>query len=109
MIVKVKAGVQFTRIAPGGFRLLSAIESTARHLELDLTITCACEAHPPNDPHTRGVAFDLRSHDWDAATKDLVVNALRLELGAAFFVFLEDPDGQNEHVHAQVRRGVAYP
>jgi hypothetical protein len=108
--VHVKAGVQFTRIAPAGFRILGALEQLARTIPLALTITSACDGvhSGPNDPHHRGEAYDVRSHDFDAVTKQQVVDRLRAELGPQFAVILEGPDTPNEHLHCQVRKFTVY-
>lgn len=126
MIVTVKAGVSFAVIAPAGFRLLGAIERTARRLQMPLVITCACEAHPPTDPHSHGEAFDVRTHDFDAATKLRLLRALMEDLvdeadptdgptttagGIAtreFFGQVEHPDQPTEHLHVQRRKGTVY-
>ncbi len=112
MIVRVKDGVQFTTIAPGGFRLLGAIEGVARALGHPLTITSACDGlhSGPDDPHYHGEAYDVRSHDLDSDTKGQVLAALISDLGRAhFFAFLEAPGTANEHFHLQVKRGATYP
>ena len=111
-IIRVKDGVQFTVIAPGGFRILEAISIAARKLGLDLTITSACDgAHSgPDDPHHRGEAYDLRTHDIPQLTKPVVLNALQSLLPlASFYSFLEAPGTDNEHIHIQVRKGTTYP
>lgn len=125
MTVRVKAGVSFTRIAPAGFRLLAAIEGTARRLQLPLTITCACEGHPATDPHTKGEAYDVRSHTLTAAQQRDVLRDVLLDLGddvddapieigigvatRRFYGQLEDPGGANAHLHFQRRKGTTYP
>lgn len=108
--VRVKPGVLFTVIAPGGFRILAAIESTAAHIAHDLTITSACDGDHsgPDDPHHRGEAYDIRTHDLP--NKTLALEAIRNFLDPVrFFAFLEDPDTDIEHIHVQVRRGMLYP
>jgi len=124
--VKVKDGVRFQVIAPAGFRLLSAIEGTARRLGVDLTITCACEAHPPLDPHSLGEAYDVRTHDLNDSEKRRVLRELMLELSepddqygapiavssglatAHFFGWIEHLNEPNEHIHLQRRHGTVY-
>lgn len=111
-IVQVKEGVLFSVIAPGGFRILNAIETTARKLGKVLTITSACDGmhSGPNDPHHRGEAYDIRSDDFDEATKPVILNCLQALLPSdQFYVFLESPNTPNEHWHAQVKKGTAYP
>jgi hypothetical protein len=111
-VVKVKDGVQFTKIAPGGFRILEAVSIVARKLGVDLTITSACDGthSGPDDPHHRGEAYDIRTHDLAADIKPVILNALQALLPlACFFAFLEAPGTDNEHFHIQVRKGTLYP
>src|SRR6266850_5853793 len=105
--VRVKDGVLFTRIAPGGFKMLAAIEYAASRIAHDITITSACDGEHsgPEDPHHRGEAYDLRTHDLP--DKQLALDAIKQFLGdIKFYAFLEDPDTDNEHIHVQVRRGI---
>lgn len=124
--VLVKHGVSFTVISPAGFRILGAIEATARAMRYDLVITSACDgAHSgPNDPHHRGDAYDLRTKTLAPTAKDDVLRLLLLDLcnhsediqpvatGFAttlFYAQLEDRGGENEHLHIQLRSGRSYP
>jgi len=124
--VIVKSDVQFTRIAPAGFRLLGAIELTARRFGIEMMITCACEAHPAEDPHSLGEAYDVRSHDMSPAQKTLVLKAILEAAGDAdagdvpvgaqggyatshFWGWLEHPGDPNEHLHVQRRQHTTYP
>jgi len=112
-IVKVKDGVEFRVIAPGGFVLLAAVVATARNLDVDLTLTSACDgAHSgPDDPHHRGEAYDIRTHDlWDPKrVLDELISNLEAHDPGRFFAFLEAPGTENEHIHCQVRKGTSYP
>jgi hypothetical protein len=107
--VRVKPGVQFTTIAPGGFVLLGALDLTAKQIEHDLTITSACDGlhSGPDDPHHRGEAYDVRTHDLP--NPEHAVETLIVQLGPLFFAFLEDAGTDNEHIHCQVRKGTVYP
>lgn len=108
--VRVKPGVEFTVIAPGGFHILAGLDATAAFITHDITITSACEGvhSGPNDPHPQGKAYDIRT--YDLPDKHAMLKTLMGFLGEDnFYCFLEDPDGPNEHVHAQVRHGVSYP
>lgn len=110
-VVRVKDGVLFTVIAPGGFRMLEAISLTARKIGIDLTITSACDGlhSGPDDPHHRGEAYDIRTHDL-GDQKLVVLNCLQSLLPvASFYSFLEAPGTANEHIHVQVRKGTTYP
>jgi hypothetical protein len=125
MIVQVKPGVYFARVAPAGVRLLGALERTARRLQLPLLITCACEQHPPDDPHSKGEAYDVRSWSFTPAQKDAVLRQVLLELSdgetdaptvtgiglatARFYGQLEHPGHPKEHFHFQRRKGTVYP
>ena len=124
-VLRCKTDVKFTRIRPGGFRLLSALERTARTMGHDLTITSGAEAHAATNPHTRGEAYDVRTHDLTPEQKvqllvltmsDLkddaseVIQEVSGGLATArFFGFLEAADTPNEHAHFQRRRGRTYP
>ncbi len=128
-MVLVKNGVLFTTIAPAGFRLLGAIEASARELACDLTITSACDGTHAglNDPHHRGEAYDIRTHGMTDGQKDDVLRrildhcsngpndpALPLAPVARswatrdFFGFVEKPGTDFEHLHVQLRKRAAY-
>lgn len=109
-VTRVKDGVLFTKIAPGGFRILAAIDKVASSLPFDLTITSACDGmhSGPADPHHTGNAYDVRCHD--IVDKQSVLAAILAELPAdRFYGFIEDAGGANEHIHAQVKKGTVYP
>jgi len=111
-VVRVKDGVSFNVIAPGGFRILGAIEQVARKLGVDLTVTSGCDGEHsgPSDPHHRGEAYDIRSHDLSNELKPVVLNALQAILPSdMFYAFLESPNTENEHFHIQVKKGTTYP
>lgn len=123
--VRVRDGVRFDRIAPGGFRILGALGAAARRLGHDLTITSGTDgAHSgPEDPHPKGRAYDVRSHDLPDKDRALaaIVEALAedpADVPAAaaggfvtgyFFAWLEAAGTPNEHFHVQQRKGVDYP
>jgi hypothetical protein len=117
--VTVKAGVRFTRIAPAGFRLLGALERTARRVEIPLVITCACDGHPPGNPHTTGEAYDVRTRTLTPAQQALVLRETLLALSdgeadaptyAGAGVATRQFYGQLEvdHFHVQRRKGTTY-
>lgn len=123
----VKPGVAFTTIAPAGFRLVEALNLTARRLALVLKVTCGCEAHPPLDPHTLGEAYDVQTHGFTDDQKRVILKALMQELAdgdvpgdvpfpadggigtAHFWGWIEHPGEPNEHLHCQRRKGTVYP
>lgn len=111
-VLRVKEGVEFTKIAPAGFRILAALDAATQELGCDLTVTSACDgAHSgPDDPHHRGEAYDVRSHDFTADQKQRVLDFVRTHLGwEHFYGFLEVPSTDNEHFHIQIKKGTTYP
>ena len=108
-VVRTKPGVLFTVIAPGGFDLLSAIALTAKEIGHDLTITSACDGEHsgPEDPHHKGEAYDIRTHDLP--DPEHALQTLIVQLGPRFYAFLEDAGTANEHIHAQVLKDTLYP
>lgn len=112
--------VRFDVIASAGHRLLAALDSVGR-IYSPLTITSACDGEHsgPDDPHHLGEAYDVRSHDYDAATKHaiLIDVMITLEDGEPvakdggwvtehFFGWLEQAGTPDEHFHFQLRRGM---
>ena len=111
-IVHVKSGVLFTVIAPGGFRMLSAIDQTCAKMGIDLILTSACDGEHsgPNDPHHHGEAYDVRSHDFTPEQKaDILTNVMDFLGWNSFYGFIEAPGTDNEHFHFQVKKGTTYP
>ena len=108
-VVRYKDGVQFTKISPGGFRIIAALDHIAALGTEDITISSACDgAHSgPADPHHRGEALDVRTHGL--ADKQKTLDTLKGILGPAFYAFLEDPGLPNEHIHCQVKKGSIFP
>jgi len=104
-MIKLKEGVEFSVIAPGGFFILQALKKTSRNLDIDLTITSGTDGvhSGPDDPHYHGEAYDIRSHDIPDNKKQ-VIYMLNMTLGNKFYAFLEDPDQSNEHIHVQVAK-----
>lgn len=126
--LQVAPGVAFAVIAPAGFRLLAACEYVARLRGQVLVVTAGTNGQHagPDDPHYRGCAYDLRSHDLpNLASKQALLQALMEDLlddpreslepvdgGLAttlFWGWLEDAGTPNEHVHLQLRNGREYP
>lgn len=115
--VRCKPGVLFTVIAPGGFRILAALEDAADQIAHDLTITSACDGvhSGPDDPHHRGEAYDVRTKDLP--DKNLALNKIKdflaipesAEQGSRFFAWIENEGLDDEHIHVQVRKGTVYP
>lgn len=112
-VVLVKDGVEFSKIAPAGFRILAAVDLTAQILGRDLVITSACDGEHsgPADPHHSGEAYDIRTHDFPSdALKQFVLDSIMKKLGTdRFFGFLEAPGTDNEHIHVQRKKDTIYP
>lgn len=118
-VIRVKDGVQFAatvgdylgRIAPSGFRILAALDAACQDIGHDVTITSGSDGchSGENDPHHRGEAYDVRTHDLSETQKQNLLNSLKNRLGPRFYVFIEDPGTDNEHIHAQVAKGTTFP
>ena len=99
-------------IAPGGFRILSAIDQVAAALQIDLTITSGSDGMHSGmtDPHHRGEAYDVRSHDLNPDLKQMILDQVMRKLGfERFYGFIEAAGTDNEHFHFQVKKGTVYP
>ncbi len=111
-VIHVKPGVIFAMISPGGFRILAALDQVAKKFDWELTITSACDGmhSGPLDPHHRGEAYDVRTHDLPEPLRHQLVLEVMLILGwESFFGFLEDAGTPNEHAHFQVKKGTEFP
>ena len=118
-VVRVKDGVTFPAvvglykgtIAPGGFMLLAAIQHAASATDLDLTITSGSDGcHSGEmDPHHRGEAYDIRTHDHTEEQVAEILKAMVDFLGPQFYVFLEAAGTDNAHIHGQVRKDTVFP
>jgi hypothetical protein len=109
-VIRVKDGVQFKMGAPGGFVLLAAITEACASIGHDVTITSGCDGEHsgPNDPHHRGEAYDVRTKD--VPDKNALLGEIQKHLDPArFFAFIEAEGTDNEHIHAQVKKGTTYP
>ena len=123
--LRVKPGVLFAQIAPAGFRLLGALERAARGVPGDVTITCGTDSHAETDPHTRGEAYDVRTHDLSENDKRYLLREVLIgvqenvddapkdaSIGLAtryFYGQLEHPGEAGEHLHVQIRKGKTWP
>lgn len=109
-VVRVKDGVQFSKIAPGGFELLRAITQAADESNHDVTITSGTDGlhSGADDPHHRGEAYDVRTND--IPDKNALLFAIKSKLAPDhFYVFIEAEGTANEHIHGQVKKGTTYP
>jgi len=109
-MVKIKPGVKFTTISPSGYVILEALKRTSKFLNIDLTITSACEGTHSgvDDPHYLGEAYDVRSKDL-GDNKQLVLEHVRGLLdGNDFYSFIESPGTINEHFHIQRKKNTIF-
>lgn len=110
--ILVKPGVEFgDSFAPAGARILEALKQIVRYLGFDVTITSARDGEHsgPEDPHHKGEAFDIRTHDLSKPQKDTLLGLLKARLGDIhFFAFLEAAGTPNEHIHVQRKKGTTY-
>lgn len=121
-VVTTLPSVQFAFISSAGFALISAIWQTGQEIGHDLVITSGTDGEHsgPDDPHHKGEAYDVRSHDMDTVAKGIFVQKVLNHLGTAapssggyvtdyFFGWLENAGMDNEHFHFQLRHGKVYP
>ena len=116
----LKPGVQIDGLQPAGIRILSTIDQVAKMSGLNLVITCGTEDHPPDDPHTRGVALDIRSDGLPVVVIEQIHESLIDGLGPMFTVLYECPTAPQDmrlaaiayinasasapHFHVQLKR-----
>lgn len=111
MSIKVKPGVKFDVVAPGGFLILAAIKKASKDLGIDLTITSGTDGKHsgPNDPHYSGAAIDLRSRGLTPEQKTVVLDAVMRQLPAGrFYGFLEGVGSPAEHFHLQKSKNTTF-
>lgn len=113
---------------PAGARILGTLDRVARRLAFDVTITCGADSHPLTDPHSRGRAFDVRTHgltedqktyllrealldlqdDAADAPEELTIRGIALALATRrWFGQIEHHGEDGEHVHLQLRKFAA--
>lgn len=108
--VRVKPGVEFGELTTAGIHMLSALDMIARQNKHDITVTSARDGDHsgPDDPHKKGNAFDVRTHDLP--DKEVVLQSLKSYLGTEkFYAFLESSNTENEHIHVQLAKLAEYP
>lgn len=123
-ILRARAGVAFTIIRPGGFRILAALDQATKMLAHDLTITAATDSHTTGR-HASGEAYDVSVAVLTIPQILQVKRFLAHTLGDRFTVLYETPtvptdpqlvtiatingDATGPHLHIQVRKGTEYP
>lgn len=115
------------KAAPGGARLLAAIDTVAKPLPIDLLVTSGADGthSGPTDPHLRGDAFDVGVLGMNVQRILDVKSALEAFLGPRFTVLYEcpqtplvpdlakiayvNPGATGPHFHLQVAKGTVFP
>lgn len=123
-VVRCRPSVRFDVIAPGGFRLLAAIDALTHILATDVIITSGTDSHSAGR-HPNGEAYDLSVHGWTVPTILKAKAFLERILGPRFTVLYEvplrpddpqlqtiaflNPDASGAHLHLQVKKATIYP
>jgi hypothetical protein len=123
-VLRCASGVQFATIAPGGFRILAALDGATKVLGRDLVITAGTDHHATGR-HPLGEAYDVRTRDLLSAQTLRLYDYLQATLGERFTVLYEvpekpenarlaaiaylNPSASGAHIHVQVRKDSIYP
>lgn len=124
-VLRHTARTRFDRIAPGGFRILSALDRATSYLGHDIFITAGTNDHTVGR-HPLGEAFDVRVLGLDVGTVIRLIRFLKSALPESHFTILYEtpiapaepelaaiafinPQATGPHLHIQVRRNTDYP
>lgn len=123
-VLRCKPGVTFACIAPGGFRILAALDNAAKVMSVDLIITAATNDHTTGR-HVSGEAIDISTRDLTPQMVQRLKRVLEQALGDRFTVVFETPtlptdpilqsiawvngDATGAHLHIQVKKATTYP
>ena len=111
-MLRFKPTVRIVGYSPALHRILTVlVDLENQHVvRPELVVTSIHDStHAPDSRHYTDDALDLRCHDLNPEERARLIENLRIELGDRFTVLLEDPGGENEHLHLQVRKGQKYP
>jgi len=103
-LIKLKAGVDMKGIQPELTLALVIVDQVFEDNGIfDTVITSMKDGtHKPGSWHYSGWAADLRSKHIGALTqKNIILEKMKQVLGAQWEVFLEYPNGNNEHYHIE--------
>lgn len=121
-VVRCLDSVRLDPMTPALVRMFSVLEQAAQRLKRDLMVTCGRDGHPPTSAHFRGMGLDIRTKDLSEAQVSTLFDFVRDTLGPEFYVQYEvkkkptgflaaiatvNPQASAEHMHAQVRKGLA--
>lgn len=123
--ITIKAGVKLDGLQPAGFHIIGALDRAAPVCRTNLEITCATGEHPPDDPHSHGLALDVSVGGFTPAFIVQVKTYLESILGPLFTVLYEVPTKPTEpqlqpiayinagatapHFHLQPKKGTTWP
>lgn len=124
-VVRCKPGAKFEVIAPGGFRILAAIDGATSVLGHDLTIAAGTNDHDGISRHNLGEAYDVSVKDFAIGPLEALIRYLSQRLGPRFTVMYEtptrptdhelakiatvNPSATGPHLHIQTKKGEVYP
>lgn len=99
--MQLKPGVKLGGVCPELALAAVVVEATLREYGPVVVTSVLDGTHSDGSLHYRGRAMDLRSKHIAAHNKDLVLRALRVNLGSEFDVLLEGRGTENEHFHLE--------
>lgn len=126
-VVTWKAGARWDVPTSAGVHILGALDRAAPVCRTTLEITSGTDGthSGPDDPHKRGVAFDVSVHGFSPGLVVQVKTYLEQILGSLFTVLYECPSTPTEpqlapialvnpqasapHFHIQPKRGTVWP
>src|SRR3990167_5252773 len=123
-VLRARDTARFSRIAPGGFRILAAFDGATKILGRDLELTSGTDSHS-SGRHPLGEAYDLSVEGLTIAEIEKLKDYLARTLGPRFTVLYEVPTRPSDpmeadlayvnsratgkHLHAQVKKSTVYP
>lgn len=124
-VLRTKSGTQFAKIAPGGFRMLAALDDATLLIQHDLVITAGTNDHT-RGRHPLGEAYDVSVAGLFPLQILRLIEYLHERLGPRFTILFEvhtldglDPalkpiafvndDASGPHLHLQVKKDTTYP
>jgi len=108
-----KPSVRVVAFTPALLRILSELDAICREdgpWPTELVITSINDStHMKGSRHYTNEAVDIRTHNFSKREyRQMFREHLQNKLGPQFTVLLEAEGGENEHIHAQVRRDHTY-
>lgn len=123
-LVDFKPGVQLDPPTAAQAHIVGMLTRAALVLRQSLVVTCGREAHAPDDPHTRGLALDVRA-DFDPIAVVQFKAYAATTLGPEWTVLYEcpsmptdptlaaiatvNPGATGPHCHVQPVKGTTWP